>query len=241
MTEHPGMNEPPGARPLSDFYADKDQAYFSGLRADILADLPADSGARILEVGCGAGATGEAALASGKAGFYQGVELDPDTAERARPRLSDVVCANVETLDLARLGSHYDVLILSEVLEHLIDPWGIVKALAGSLRPGGLVYASSPNIAHHRVIRSLLAGRFDYVPEGVMDRTHLRWFTPATYRHLFEDAGFETLSTGPMTPYDRKARILNRLTGGRSAHLFQVQMMYKGRRHGGAAREGGDG
>jgi 2-polyprenyl-3-methyl-5-hydroxy-6-metoxy-1,4-benzoquinol methylase len=230
------MTDQPGARPLADFYADKDDAYFSGMRADIIADLPPDPGARILEIGCGAGATGETALASGRAGFYQGVELDPDTAERARRRLSAVLCANVETLDLGQLGGDYDVLILSEVLEHLVDPWGLVKALAGSLRPGGRVYASSPNVAHHRVIRSLLAGRFDYEPEGVMDRTHLRWFTPATYRGMFEEAGFETLSIGPMAPYDRKARILNRLTGGRSAHLFQVQIMYKGRTADPAAR-----
>lgn len=225
-----------GAGPLADFYADKDESYFSGMRADIIADLAPDPGARILEIGCGAGATGEAALASGRAGFYQGVELDPDTAERARRRLSAVLCANVETLDLGQLGGDYDVLILSEVLEHLVDPWGLVKALAGSLRPGGRVYASSPNVAHHWVIRSLLAGRFDYEPEGVMDRTHLRWFTPATYRRMFEEAGFETLSVGPMAPYDRKARVLNRLTGGRSAHLFQVQIMYKGRTADPAAR-----
>jgi len=230
------MTDQPGAKPLADFYAGKDEAYFSGMRADIVADLPPEPGARILEIGCGAGATGEAALASGRAGFYQGVELDPETAERARERLSAVLCANVEALDLSRLGGDYDVLILSEVLEHLVDPWGLLKGLARLLRPGGRVYASSPNIAHNRVIRSLLAGRFDYEPIGVMDRTHLRWFTPATYREMFEQAGFETLSVGPLAPYSRKARFLNRLTGNRSAHLFQVQIMYKGRAADPAAR-----
>jgi 2-polyprenyl-3-methyl-5-hydroxy-6-metoxy-1,4-benzoquinol methylase len=221
-----------GAKELRDFYAAKDAAYFSGVRADILAEMPKNPQARILEIGCGTGATGEAALATGRAGFYRGVEFDPDSAERARSVLTDVVCANVETIDPARISDSYDVLILSEVLEHLIDPWGVMKALAPFVKPGGRIYASSPNISHHKVIRSLLAGRFDYETAGVMDRTHVRWFTPATYRAMFEDAGFETLSVGPLAPYPRKARLINRLSGGRLAHLFQVQIMYRGRKAG---------
>ncbi|MET1112724.1 MAG: class I SAM-dependent methyltransferase [Allosphingosinicella sp.] len=228
-----------GARELREFYTAKDASYFSGVRTDILAELPKDAGARILEIGCGTGATGEAALATGRAGFYRGVEFDPDSAERARAVLTDVVCANVETIDPARIADSYDVLILSEVLEHLIDPWGVMKALAPFVKPGGRVYASSPNISHHKVIRSLLAGRFDYETEGVMDRTHVRWFTPASYRALFEEAGFETISVGPVAPYPGKARLINRLSGGRLAHLFQLQIMYKGRRPG-APRPGGE-
>ncbi|HYJ83775.1 MAG TPA: class I SAM-dependent methyltransferase [Allosphingosinicella sp.] len=225
-----GETIPEGAKELRDFYAAKTDSYFSGLRADILAELPQDPAARILEIGCGAGATGEAALGSGRAGFYRGVEFDPDSAGRARAVLSDVVCANVETIDPALIADRYDALILSEVLEHLIDPWGVMKALAPLVKPGGRVFASSPNISHHKVIRSLLAGRFDYEAEGVMDRTHVRWFTPASYRDMFEQAGFTTLSLGPVAPYPRKARLINRLTGGRFAHLFQLQIMYKGRK-----------
>ncbi len=228
-----------GVKELRDFYGAKDAAYFSGVRADILAELPKDPAARILEIGCGTGATGEAALATGRAGFYRGVEFDPDSAERARSVLTDVVCANVETIDPALIADTYDVLILSEVLEHLIDPWGVMKALIPFVKPGGLVSASSPNISHHKVIRSLLAGRFEYETEGVMDRTHVRWFTPASYRAMFEEAGFQTLSVGPVAPYPGKARLINRLSGGRLAHLFQLQIMYKGRKAG-PARSGAE-
>lgn len=228
-----------GAKELREFYSAKDASYFSGVRTDILAELPEDPAARILEIGCGTGGTGEAALATGRAGFYRGVEFDPDSAERARTLLSDVVCANVETIDPALIAGSYDVLILSEVLEHLIDPWGVMKMLAPFVTPGGRVFASSPNISHHKVIRSLLAGRFDYETEGVMDRTHVRWFTPGSYRALFEAAGFETLSVGPVTPYPAKARLINRLSGGRLAHLFQLQIMYRGRKAG-PPRPGGE-
>lgn len=228
-----------GAKELRDFYVAKDAAYFSGVRTDILEELPKDPSARVLEIGCGTGGTGETALATGRSGFYRGVEFNPESAERARSVLTDVVCANVETIDPALIADSYDVLILSEVLEHLIDPWGVMKALASFVKPGGRVYASSPNVSHHKVIRSLLAGRFDYETEGVMDRTHVRWFTPASYRAMFEDAGFETVSVGPLAPYPGKARLINRLSGGRLAHLFQLQIMYKGRRAG-PVRPGGE-
>jgi len=234
-----GKDTQSGAKELREFYAAKGADYFSGVRADILAELPEDPAARILEIGCGAGATGETALATGRAGFYRGVEFDPESAERARSVLTEVVCANVETIDPALIADSYDVLILSEVLEHLIDPWGVLKVLAPFVKPGGRVYASSPNVSHHKVIRSLIAGRFDYESEGVMDRTHVRWFTPASYRAMFEDAGFETASVGPVALYPGKARLINRLSGGRLAHLFQLQIMYRGHKAGFERRGGG--
>ena len=224
----PGFERSP--RSLQDFYSDKTGDYFEGLRADILEVLPVDAGARILEIGCGLGSTGEAALASGRAGFYCGVELDEKAAATAAKRLSQVHCDNVEKIDLDLLGRDYDVLIMSEVLEHLVDPWGVLAALMPLMKRGGQVFASSPNVSHHGVLRALLAGRFDYQPFGVMDRTHLRWFTPATYRDMFEQAGFRTVSVGPLSAIGRKARLINTITGGRFAHLFAVQIMYKGMR-----------
>jgi 2-polyprenyl-3-methyl-5-hydroxy-6-metoxy-1,4-benzoquinol methylase len=217
-----------GPRTLQDFYKDKNDQYFEGLRADILADLPSDPRARILEIGCGLGSTGEACLATGRAGFYCGVELDQKAAAVAASRLTQVHCGNVEHMDLDVIGGNYDALIMSEVLEHLVDPWGVLAALVPRLKTGALVFASSPNVAHKHVVRALLKGRFDYQPVGVMDRTHLRWFTPATYREMFEQAGLRTLSTGPLAPIGRKAALVDVVTGGRFAHLFAEQIMYRG-------------
>jgi 2-polyprenyl-3-methyl-5-hydroxy-6-metoxy-1,4-benzoquinol methylase len=220
----------PGTSPrtLQDFYADKNDQYFEGLRADMIADLPLNPGARILEIGCGLGATGEACLATGRAGYYCGVELDRKAAAVAAKRITQVHCGNVEQIDPAVLGGDYDALIMSEVLEHLFDPWGVVAALVPKLRPGALVFASSPNVSHKNVVRALLKGRFDYQAVGVMDRTHVRWFTPATYREMFEQAGLETLAVGPLAPVGRRAVAINAITGGRFAHLFVEQIMYRG-------------
>jgi 2-polyprenyl-3-methyl-5-hydroxy-6-metoxy-1,4-benzoquinol methylase len=215
---------------VEQLYEGKADTYFANARHDIVARLKTEANSAVLELGCGAGGTGAAALAAGKAGRYVGIELSPKAAAAARERLSEVIEGNVETLDLTPLHGGFDALIISEVLEHLTDPWRALTALAACVRPGGQVFASSPNVAHWRVVRSLVSGRFDYQESGAMDRTHLRWFTPASYRQMFEAAGFQIVSIEPITPNAGRTRLLNRLTGNRFRHLFMTQMMVEGRR-----------
>lgn len=215
---------------VEQLYADKADAYFANARHDIVGRLKTDGSAAVLELGCGAGGTGAAVLAAGKAARYVGIELSAKAAAAARERLTEVIEGNVETLDLEPLHDGFDALIISEVLEHLTDPWRTLKRLARCVRPGGQVFASSPNIAQWRVVKSLLMGRFDYQETGVMDRTHLRWFTPQSYRDMFETAGLEVVSIGPITPHAARTRLLNRLTRDRFRHLFMTQIMVEGRR-----------
>lgn len=206
-------------------YEDKSDGYFANARRDIVYRLRTGRNSAVLELGCGEGGTGEATLAAGKAGRYVGIELNPAAAKIARGRLSEVLEGDVESLDLAALESRFDALIISEVLEHLTDPWRVLRDLARCVRPGGQVFASSPNISHWKVVRSLALGRFDYEESGVMDRTHLRWFTPASYRHLFEQAGLDVVSLDPLTPHSGKTRLINRLSRNRFRHLFMTQIM----------------
>lgn len=213
-------------------YDDKPASYFANARNDIVALLPTDASSAILELGCGAGGTGRAALQAGKAGRYVGLELSPSAAQVASGHLTEVIVGDVEALDLTPLHGAFDALIISEVLEHLTDPWGTLRKLVVCLKPGGRIYASSPNVAHWKVVRGLLAGRFEYEEKGVMDRTHLRWFTPQSYRRLFEDSGLEVLDVRPVTPLKSKSRIFDQLTGGRFRHLLHTQTMVVGRRPG---------
>lgn len=211
-------------------YDDKPDSYYANARADIVRELPANPGAAILELGCGAGGTGRAIMEAGKAGRYVGLELNPVAAERAAAHLTEVLVGDVSEMDLSRFHGAFDALVISEVLEHLVDPWAVLKQLAACLRPGGQVYASSPNVAHWKVIRGLLGGRFDYDDKGVMDRTHLRWFTPRTYAELFRSAGFEVLQVRPATPLKSRTLLVDRLTGGRLRHLLHTQTMVVARR-----------
>lgn len=215
---------------FSALYAGKPAAYFSAARADFVGRLPQDPNAAILEIGCGNGATGALALSEGRCARYVGVELFEQAAREAREVLSEVVTGNVETLQFDWQPTSFDALILSEVLEHLIEPGRILKDLARFIRPGGLVMASSPNVAHWRVIRELLAGRFNLTDRGVFDRTHMRWFTPATFVDMFEAAGFAITWAGPVTPFSGRTRMISELTGGRLDHLFMAQIAVIGER-----------
>lgn len=209
-------------------YAGKPQSYFAGARADFIRRLPKDPTASVLEIGCGTGATGALALAQGRCGRYTGVELFEGAAEEARKVLSEVITGNIEALEFRWQPSTFDALIFSEVLEHLVEPGRIVRELARFVRPGGVVMASSPNISHWRVVRELIAGRFNLTDRGVFDRTHLRWFTPATFAQLFEDAGFRIEWVGPVTPFSARIQLLSHLTKGRSDHLFMTQIAVYG-------------
>jgi SAM-dependent methyltransferase len=211
-------------------YAGKAATYFSGARADFVALLPDAPAATILEIGCGTGATGALALARGKAGQYVGVELFPEAAATARQELSEVLVGDVERMELPFAPRTFDALILSEVLEHLVDPWAVLARLAPLVRPGGRVLASSPNVSQWRVLRELMAGRFELADQGVFDRTHMRWFTPASFRAMFERAGFAVDHIGPVTPFAARTRLLSRLSGGRMDHLFMTQIALHGHR-----------
>lgn len=211
-------------------YGLKPQIYFDGARADFVARLPDDPQAAILEIGCGSGGTGALALGRRKADRYVGVELFASAAADARRVLSEVVEGDVEAIALPFARGSFDALILSEVLEHLRDPWAVIARLAPLVRSGGLVLASSPNIAHWRIVLALAAGRFEPADMGPMDRTHLRWFTPRSFRGLFEGAGFAIEHLGPLTPNAARTRALSRLTGGRSDHLFMRQIVVVGRK-----------
>ncbi len=215
---------------LADAYVGKDNTYFDAARRDIIEDLIPGRRLRVLEVGCGTGATGALAKQSGRVARYTGVELADAAAAQARLVLDEVVHGNVESLTLPFAPQSFDVVILSEVLEHLVDPWAVVKKLAPLLAPHGLLYASSPNIAHLSVVRMLMRNRWDYTDQGHMDWTHIRWFTPQTYREMIEAAGLRVVWIRPLARMTAKQRLANALTFGRFAHMFMSQIFVKAER-----------
>jgi 2-polyprenyl-3-methyl-5-hydroxy-6-metoxy-1,4-benzoquinol methylase len=202
----------------------KPPSYFDGARNDFVEALPQSETAAILELGCANGGTGALALASGKCGRYVGIEISESAAEIARLRLTQVIVGDVEKMALPWDNETFDVLIMSEVLEHLSDPWRVVRRLVNLVRPGGIVMASSPNVSHYRVILGLLSGKWELQDSGVMDRTHLRWFTPNSFREMFEMSGVRVQRLEPIARLGGKARAFDVLTAGRLKHLLMVQI-----------------
>jgi 2-polyprenyl-3-methyl-5-hydroxy-6-metoxy-1,4-benzoquinol methylase len=202
----------------------KDTSYFAMAREDYVAALPDSEEASILEVGCSNGATGALALEQRKCVRYCGVELFEGPAAAARARLTEVVQGDVEEIELPWPPESFDALILSEVLEHLRDPWAVLARLRDLLRPGALVFASTPNVAHREIILMLLRGRWELRSYGALDATHLRWFTPSSLRAAFEAAGYVVDSVGPLGPLGPGSRIVDRALRGHARHLWHRQI-----------------
>lgn len=213
---------------LSSAYGQKSAQYFSGARRSFVDVLPHNANGRLLEVGCGNGNTAAYALAQKKCGWCCGIELCEGPAAEARLKLNQVIVGDIENLALDLPPASFDVLLMSEVLEHLRDPGAVLTKLRPLLKPGAIVLAGSPNACHWSVLLMLLRGRWDYAREGIMDGTHLRWFSPATYGELFEAAGYVVDRVGPASPLHKRARLANTLLFGRFRHLFHTQIKLHG-------------
>jgi methionine biosynthesis protein MetW len=168
-------------------------------RPEIARRVPA-SARRVLDLGCAAGGLAALLKARGPVEVV-GVEKDAAYAEAARARCDTVVHADVEALDPTGLGS-FDCLVAADVLEHLVDPWTVLRTYARLLEPGGTAVVSLPNVAHWSTYAALLRGSWPRNPEGIHDATHLRWFTLLDARRLLAQAGLEVAAV------DRRPRLL---------------------------------
>ncbi len=150
----------------------------------------------VLDVGCGRGQNGE--LAHAKGAHVVGIEAWAPSAAAARARLDEVIEADIEHDDAARrLGDRrFDLVLFGDVLEHTRDPRAVIARFLPFLEDGGHVIVSLPNVAAWTVRLGLLAGRFEYARSGILDETHLRFFTRKTAQRLVEQSGLELLWVG---------------------------------------------
>ena len=170
--------------------------YHDRLNTDLLARLPA--GARhALEIGCGSGALARAYRAGHPETDYTGVECDAAAARRAQAACTRVVLGDIEStacwqaLDQLRPGPGWDLVVLGDVLEHLRDPLATLAGLAARASVEARCVACIPNVGHVSLVYQLLQARWDYADDGLLDRTHLRFFTQPTMVALFAQAGWE--------------------------------------------------
>jgi 2-polyprenyl-3-methyl-5-hydroxy-6-metoxy-1,4-benzoquinol methylase len=164
--------------------------YFGQARLDVASMVPA-AAKLILDVGCGFGGLGRTLLADRNCTVH-GIERNPDAATRLEGVYSRYVIADVESSVDWISAERYDCIVFADVLEHLCDPWKTLKRYSGFLRPGGCVVASIPNVRNLKILFDLFVrGRWAYEESGVLDRTHLRFFTRTEIRELFAGAGLE--------------------------------------------------
>ena len=177
-----------------------DPSYHTNPRVEIMSFLGEPPGT-LLDIGCGGGATGVLVKQKFPGTRVVGIEINPTAAEHARRYLDQVICAGIDDVDLARElpGETISTVLLLDVLEHLYDPWRALQRIRGWLTPGTRVIASVPNIRNLATLSDIAGGRFEYEPNGVLDITHVRFFTRNSLRDLFEQTGFEVRGLEPLT------------------------------------------
>lgn len=165
--------------------------YEDSPREEFAEFIPATA-RRALDVGCGAGGFGlTLRRILGPTAVIEAI--DPQSANVASARVGhgyDHVTLGYFPEGLEDEGQGYDLITFIDVLEHFLDPWTTLRETRNLLNPGGRVLAAIPNIQLWTVIADLLRGRWDYTDRGILDRTHVRFFTRPTICEMFEDAGY---------------------------------------------------
>jgi len=177
-------------------------------------------GRRILELGCADGFISQYLVQHGCS--VTAVEIDSEAADRAKKWCDQVfICDLNDGAWIKMVGKGFDTVLCGDVLEHLTDPWTVLRQISSVVNQDGRVVISLPNVANIRVRLGLLAGKFDYEQHGILDVTHLRFFTPSTARELIEQAGYRISFSHPIVGggFTRRIRLL--LPG-----LFAVQMLF---------------
>jgi 2-polyprenyl-3-methyl-5-hydroxy-6-metoxy-1,4-benzoquinol methylase len=177
--------------------------YYQQPRHEVAALVPATA-RRVLDVGCAEGVLGRHLLERGVAEVV-GIEQVPEVAIRAGQRLTRVLCGDVSTVELPAGIGTFDCIVFADVLEHLVNPTEVLRRFLPLLAPGGTIVASIPNIRHHAILHMLAEGHWSYQDAGIMDRTHLRFFTLKEIQALFAAEGLEirTLSANMDPAYEQ--------------------------------------
>lgn len=170
------------------------------------------TGTKVLDIGCASGELG-AYLTEGGA-IVDGIEANPERAALARKRLHHVVDGLAgPDFDTATLAPTYDVVLLADVVEHVVDAEPLLDWVAQRLAPGGAVYCLLPNSAHASFRRRMLAGNWRYEDQGLLDRDHVRFYDVRTMSELTTGTALTETRRWYFPRLRRRRRLERRLVG----------------------------
>ena len=146
----------------------------------------------LIEIGCSSGALAREFKKINSRCHYFGIDINPSYVDLARRHCDEIASLDIDSAgeDFFAAHSDRDCWIFGDTLEHLKDPWRVLRAIRANLPISGCVVACIPNAQHWSVVTRLALGDFRYEDSGLLDRTHLRWFTRQTIIELFSDCGF---------------------------------------------------
>lgn len=206
----------------------KKRNYYLNVRTEIKPLLP-DKMDYVLEIGCGAGDTLAWLKNDYNCKWTAGVELFTEAAEAAKSKVDILVEGNIEQLQLPFKQASFDLILCLDVLEHLSDPWNVIQQLHVLLKPGAVLIASIPNVRHFSVMRDLFTrGRWDYKKDGILDKTHFRFFTRQTALELLESSGLVVDKVHTIgKPEGIKQKAFNIITLALMKYLFEYQYLIR--------------
>jgi SAM-dependent methyltransferase len=206
-------------------FSQKDAAYYNFYKARIAAVI-SEGPHRVLDVGCAAGRLGQKLREQNKVAELIGVEVFEAPAAEAAGCYDRVYVDDIETLELP-YEEYFDYVICGDILEHLHDPWTTLEKLHRLLKPGGVIIASIPNIRYWRILRDLvLFGKWEYGDAGILDNTHLRFFTSSSFLDALRRARFR-IAFHEVWIGGRRQGLLNKITGGVFQDFLGSQVMVK--------------
>ncbi|CAM4275603.1 class I SAM-dependent methyltransferase [Paenibacillus alkaliterrae] len=172
-----------------DFYDEKPSSYYQTANPNLLRRIQSDANMMILDVGCGEGYLG-ATLKNMYGSKVYGIEYFPSSAKEAEKKLDRVYCADIEDFDFPFEHNQFDYIIFGDVLEHLKNPWLTLSKVKPYLKPQGSIVVSIPNVGHISILAELISGTWTYTEEGLLDKTHYRFFTLNEIYKMFVETGY---------------------------------------------------
>jgi 2-polyprenyl-3-methyl-5-hydroxy-6-metoxy-1,4-benzoquinol methylase len=197
--------------------------YYSKTRNEMLEFVP-HTVKKVLDIGC---AEGEFSLLVKKERDAEvwGIELDEAAASRAREKIDKVLVGDIATLVEKLPNAYFDCIVCNDVLEHLVDPYAVITILKEKLSKDGVVVFSLPNVRHFGNLKNLLLRKdWRYESEGILDKTHLRFFTEKSIRRMFTELGYQLVVMRGLRPIRSwKFTVLDLATLGRLSDARYLQ------------------
>jgi 2-polyprenyl-3-methyl-5-hydroxy-6-metoxy-1,4-benzoquinol methylase len=188
--------------PYSPLVESKSADYFDHERQEVLNAIQKagiTQASNVLELGCSSGRFGSRLSKILKAGCYVGLDSSEDAILIAAQHLDRALVCDLNTAEPSDLDLHeeeFDLLVALDVLEHLYDPWQALTRFTACLKPGGFAVVSVPNIQNIAILNGLAHGQWQYQTEGILDATHIRFFTRSTAVQLLTGVGLQIVQLG---------------------------------------------
>jgi 2-polyprenyl-3-methyl-5-hydroxy-6-metoxy-1,4-benzoquinol methylase len=213
-------------------YYEKSTAYFSNIRLELINLIEAEQkGLNILEVGAAYGETLYYLKNNGVASYAVGIDIFEDKSNKQNYKEIDrFIFGNIEELELSEFHNHFDIILLPDVLEHLIEPKAVLDKLKKCLKQNGKIIVSMPNIRHYSAVYKIfIKGDFSYEESGIFDYTHMRFYCRKNIKALLESSGYKVLKQqSSINNYNGKSmsKIFNKITFRIFEEFFSYQYFF---------------